>query len=204
MAKQKHTKIKKPEDFKPETHFPEDWKVKGYGGEPRCPAWSGQKGAQCGQIAGSGTKNKGKEGACCKYHGGASDGAPKGNTNAVNPDGPHSQYIRIEDIDGIGRLMGKDVIDQADLLSALTMHRIELALGKEKTDGDDNAAEKVDAKLTVMGKMWSNLARTKVAAQGLLLRAPEPEDDTLTDEELEQYIFGDPGAVPGDAEGGKT
>ena len=202
--KKQYTKIAKPADFKPEEHFSKDWKVEKLRGKPRCPAWSGQKGAQCGQPAGSGTKRKGEVGACCSFHGGASNGAPIGNTNGANPDAPHSKYIRIEDIDGISHLMGKDVIDQADLLSALTMHRIQLALGKEGADADENAADKVDAKLVLMGKMWSGLARTKVAAQGLLLRAPEPEDDTLTDDELEQIIFGDPGGIPGNAEGSET
>lgn len=190
MSKKKYTKIPKPADYEPETHFPQDWPLKRVAGKTRCPAWSGQQGQQCGQIAGAGTKRLGEVGAVCKHHGGASDGAPKGNKNAVDTAKPHSKYIAIEDIEGIRDLMDKDIIEQSDLLSALTMHRIQLALGKEagETDGDP---DKVDAKLAVMGKTWTSLVKTKIAAQTLMLRTPEPEDDTLSDEELKRQIFGD-------------
>lgn len=190
MAKEQYKKIPRPADFEPETHFPDNWAVKGKAGKPRCPAWSGQQGQQCKQVAGFGTDRLHQEGACCKYHGGASNGAPKGNTNAVEPSKPHSKYIAIEDIEGIRDLMGKDVIEQSDLLSALTMHRIQLALGKESA-GTEEDPDKVDAKLAVMGKTWTSLVKTKIAAQNLMLKAPEPEDETLSDDELKRQIFGD-------------
>jgi len=124
VAKKQYTKIEKPEDFKPETHFPPDWKVEKLRGKPRCPAWSGQKGAQCGQVAGSGTKRKSEVGACCSFHGGASDGAPKGNTNAVNPEAVHSQYISLKQLAEIQQFEGVSDVDISAMLAKVAASKV--------------------------------------------------------------------------------
>lgn len=135
MAKQQYTKIEKPEDFKPETHFPKDWKVEKLRGKPRCPAWSGQKGAQCGQVAGSGTKRKGEVGACCSFHGGASNGAPKGNTNAVNPEAVHSQYISLQQLAEIQQFEGVSDVDIAAMLAKVAASKVFNIASESGADG---------------------------------------------------------------------
>lgn len=55
----------------------------------RCPA-TNRNGEQCGLSAGWGTDN---EAGPCKFHGGASPGAPEGNTNAMIH-GAFSEHFR--------------------------------------------------------------------------------------------------------------
>jgi len=132
--KKKYTKIYKPADFKPETHFPDDWKVTHLQGRPRCPAWSGQKAAQCGQLAGSGTKRKEEVGACCSYHGGASNGAPKGSKNAADPSKPYSTYISLRQLEEIKQLEGVSDVDIADMLTKIAAAKvINMASGEDQS-----------------------------------------------------------------------
>tara|TARA_R100001224_G_C4029906_1_gene152628 strand:- start:16777 stop:17385 length:609 start_codon:yes stop_codon:yes gene_type:complete len=144
----------KPEAYKPDTHFPDVWPVNGYGGKPRCPGWSRSAGAQCGRIAGYGTPRKGEVGACCKSHGGSSAGAPKGNTNAVNPDAGRSEYVRIDQLKELAAFEGMSDLDMADILVKLVMAKtIKIA---SVTPQDDSAA-----KLLAVISSANSVLRTK-------------------------------------------
>lgn len=138
MAEQKYTKIPKPEDYEPETHFPEDWPVAKYAGKPRCPAWSGQQGAQCRQIAGTGTSKLGKVGCACKHHGGASNGPPKGSKNAADPDKPHSKYISLKQLEEIKQFEGVSDVDIAAMLARVAASRV-VNIASEAAEGQSTA-----------------------------------------------------------------
>ncbi|MDG4721164.1 hypothetical protein [Thalassospira aquimaris] len=138
MSEQKYTKIKKPADFKPEAYFSKDWKVEKFRGKPRCPAWSGQRGAQCANVAGAGTKRKGEVGACCKNHGGASDGPPLGSTNAANPDKPRSKYISLKQLEEIKQFEGVSDVDIAEMLAKVAASRV-VNIASEAAEGQSTA-----------------------------------------------------------------
>lgn len=161
--KKQYTRIPRPDDFEPETHFPADWPVKSSAGKPRCPAWSGQNGAQCKQIAGAGTKRLGEVGACCKHHGGASNGAPKGSTNAVNPDKPRSKFIRIDDLPLLEQFKAMSPRDRADLMSNIMLVRAAKTLQREIDLNDEELkAEQpnIDARLIELTKAADRSLRT--------------------------------------------
>lgn len=196
MAKEQYTKIPRPADFEPETHFPDNWAVKGKAGKPRCPAWSGQQGAQCKQVAGAGTERLGEVGYVCKHHGGASKGPPKGSKNAVNPDRPHSEYVRIKDLPKIKAFAALSDEEKADLLGNISLSRIEAALNVE----EDSDPDKTNGRLIALIAAANSSLRTKVAVRRLAAEVPPDPDENLTDEQLERELFGDAGTVPGAAE----
>ena len=74
---------KKPDDFKPTPHFPQDHK---FYGKRRCMAWSTRNGRQCMGLA---TKNSGEK-QKCRVHGG---NALKGIANPNTKTGEHSSYL---------------------------------------------------------------------------------------------------------------
>jgi hypothetical protein len=162
--KKQFTKIAKPADFEPDTHFPSDWPVRGHGGKPRCPGWSRSAGAQCGRIAGYGTPRKGEVGACCKSHGGSSKGAPKGNTNAVNPDGAYSEYVKIEDIKELDQFNGMSDVDMADILVKLAMAKtIKIASVTQQDEASKLLAVMSSANSALRTKASIALAHLKIA-----------------------------------------
>lgn len=193
--KKKYTKIDKPADFKPETYFPDDWKVEHLQNRPRCPAWSGQKAAQCGQLAGSGTKRKEEVGACCSYHGGASNGAPKGSKNAADPDKPRSQFIRLDDLPLLEQFSAMLPKDRADLMSNIMLMRAAKTLQTESgLEGDELKAEQplIDARLIELTKAADRSLRT--IATFIQLERGNPDgadkDGDGTDESRVETAFG--------------
>jgi len=199
--KKQFTKIPKPADFKPKKYFPKNWKDARLRGKPRCPGWARSSGQQCGKLAGHGTDRLGEAGACCKAHGGASKGAPVGSTNAVKPDKPHSQYVRLKDLPGLMTFRGMSDEEKADLLANIMLSRIEKALNAHvDTDEADSKPADVDGKLIALTTAANSSLRTKVAVRRLAAEIPPDPDENLTDEQLERELFGEPGTVPGDAE----
>lgn len=163
MAKPYKEPTPKPDDFEPELKFPDDWPDKSRRGKHRCPAWSKQSAAQCGQVAGSGTSRHNESGAVCKYHGGASSGPPLGNTNAVKSDLPGSRFVRVDDLPLLEQFKDMSPKDRADLLSNIMLMRAAKTLQSEAELTDEEAKTKqvlFDGRLIELAKAADRSLRT--------------------------------------------
>lgn len=204
MAKPFKERIPKPDDFVPESHFPDDWKRKAYRGKPRCPAWSKQSGAQCQQVAGHRVKDKhgdsrgGEVGLCCAIHGGGSKGSPKGRPNNVQPDLRNSKFIRVEDLPMLESFAAMTPKDRADLLANIMMLRAAKTLEAEKKESEENegtATEKqpiYDARLIELARAADRSLRT--VASFLQMEQGKPpggdgDDDSGTNESRTETAF---------------
>lgn len=105
-------------------------------------------GTRCKKLAGSGTSHLGT--GKCKLHGGASSGAPKGNTNTVKH-GIYSRVISKEDLNDAYDMEGSLHIELA--IARIQLMRL---LEKQNKEGDEPTLDRIEERTIVdFGKQQS-------------------------------------------------
>jgi hypothetical protein len=101
----------------------------------RCPA-TNRNGDPCGHPAGWGTEN---DSGPCKFHGGASDGAPEGNTNAATvgawSESFVSDFLREEEIERVRQ--GADALGEPASAQELARNVAMVCLEQFRRTGDE-------------------------------------------------------------------
>lgn len=111
----------KPDNFKPETHFPLDWTVIKKRGTPRCQSWNPNQGRQCNSspMKGGGVR--------CESHGGKS---LSGIASPTYKNGLYSKYLPVKLSSNYQELLdlGQDLFridNETSVITALIQQQLE-------------------------------------------------------------------------------